>query len=425
MQLDIEKRMKILTEGAKYDVSCSSSGSNRSNVKGSLGDTQIGGICHSFTSDGRCISILKILLSNKCVYDCLYCANRRSVDIPRANLTPDEICGIIINFYRRNYIEGLFLSSAVETSPNYTMQQLTDTVILLRTKYNFNGYIHLKAIPGADTALIENAAKYVDRMSLNIELPSSTSLKLLAPQKTKESIVIPMKSLASAIITQSNEHVPTSHRIIPAGQTTQMIIGASSDTDGTILRLTQNLYRLYGLKRVYYSAYMPIGTSSLLPVKPPDMLRENRLYQADWLLRFYGFDIEELVESSSNLPVDVDPKCAWALNNPQYFPIEISSATYAQLLRVPGVGVKSAWRIIQARKSAKLDFKDLMRMRVVLKRAKYFITCNGNFIGQVGNPNVLRAALQLPSTNTQLSIFDNSQQFISSDITNSVISGQL
>lgn len=421
MTLDVEKRMRILTEGAKYDVSCSSSGSDRSSIKGSLGDTAACGICHSFTSDGRCISILKILHSNKCVYDCLYCANRRSVDIPRATLSPDEICEIVINFYRRNYIEGLFLSSAVETSPNHTMQQLTDTVILLRTKYKFNGYIHLKAIPGADTALIENAAKYVDRMSLNIELPSQSSLKLLAPQKTKESIVVPMKSLAGVIITQAIENIPKKERIIPAGQTTQMIIGASGDTDGTILRLTQNLYRMYRLKRVYYSAYVPLGTSSLLPVKPPDMLRENRLYQADWLLRFYGFDIEELVEEGSNLPTDIDPKCAWALRNPQYFPIEISTATQAQLLRVPGIGVKSAWRIIQARKTTRLDFKDLMNMRVVLKRAKYFITCNGSFIGEVGNPNVLRGALQLPSANKQLSIFDS----VPTEIANSVLSGQL
>lgn len=423
-QLTLEEKMKVLTEGAKYDVSCSSSGSSRSGAKGMLGDTQAGGICHSFTSDGRCISILKLLLSNKCVYDCLYCGNRRSADVVRASLTPDEVCKIVINFYRRNYIEGLFLSSAVEISPNHTMEQLTEVVITLRTKYNFNGYIHLKAIPGADTELIEYAARFVDRMSLNIELPSSSSLKLLAPQKTKEAIVLPMKSLANKLIVQKTENLPQSKRILPAGQTTQMIIGASNDTDGVIMRLTQNLYRMYGLKRVYYSAYVPIGTSSLLPMKPPDLLRENRLYQADWLLRFYGFDIEELVPIDCNLPTDVDPKCAWALRNPQYFPMEISTAPYEQLLRVPGIGIKSAWRIAQARKTARLDFADLMRMRVVLKRAKYFITCNGKSIGQVGNPQTLRAALQLPDVNMQLSFLDSSGE-IAPEIKNSVLTGQL
>lgn len=392
--VELNERIRILTEGAKYDVSCSSSGSDRGSKAGALGNAAVCGICHSFTSDGRCISIMKLLMTNNCVYDCQYCQSRRSSDIPRASLTPDEICSLVINFYKRNYIEGLFLSSAVEYSPNRTMEALTDTVIKLRNTYGFNGYIHLKGIPNADNALIKRAARYVDRMSMNIELPSESSLKLLAPQKTKESIVSPMRMLARNYLEEKENRAPKT--MIPAGQTTQMIIGATPDTDGTIMRLTQNLYRMFGLKRVYYSAYVPVGNPKLLPALPADMLREHRLYQADWLLRFYGFDIEELVPADSNLPSDIDPKCAWALCNIDRFPVEINTAPHETLLRVPGIGVRSAWRIVQARKHAKLDFDDLKRMRVVLKRAVHFITCGGKYYGLGQNPQTIRPALALP-----------------------------
>ncbi len=288
--MTLEEKVKILTEGAKYDVSCSSSGSARSGKRGGVGDCAPAGICHSFTPDGRCISLLKILLSNACVYNCKYCVNRREVDLPRATLTPREICEITLGFYRRNYIEGLFLSSAVYASPNETMQALTETVMLLRTEYRFHGYIHLKAIPGCDPEWLDLAAQYADRMSENIELPTSAGLKMLAPQKTKESILKPMKRLSA--ISAKALALKGKSRILPAGQTTQMIIGATPDPDGVILRLSEGLYRQFAMKRVYYSAYVPVGNPSLLPMKPPDLLRENRLYQADWLLRFYGFTAE-------------------------------------------------------------------------------------------------------------------------------------
>jgi putative DNA modification/repair radical SAM protein len=315
--------------------------------------------------------------------------------VPRATLTPNEICELVIGFYRRNYIEGLFLSSAVEHSPDRTMELLTETVVMLRKLYGFNGYIHLKAIPHADPALIKRAARYADRMSVNIELPSEQSLKLLAPQKTKESIVGPMRLLARSYLEEKETKRVT---MIPAGQTTQMIIGASPDTDGTILRLTQNLYRIYGLKRVYYSAYMPVGSaSSLLPALPVGMLREHRLYQADWLLRFYGFDIEELLPPGANLAEDVDPKSAWAVYHPDLFPVEVNSAAHEQLMRVPGIGATAAWRIVNARRYGPLDFADLKRMRIVLKRARHFITCRGRYEGNKDRgPESLRAALRLP-----------------------------
>ena len=392
--MELSERIRILTEGAKYDVSCSSSGSDRGPKAGALGTAAACGICHSFTSDGRCISIMKMLMTNNCVYDCQYCVNRRSADVERASLTPDEICQLVISFYKRNYIEGLFLSSAVEHSPNRTMELLTDTVIKLRKAYNFNGYIHLKGIPNADNALIDRAAHYVDRMSLNIELPSESSLKLLAPQKSKESIVSPMRMLAKNYLDEKINRLPKT--MIPAGQTTQMIIGATPDTDGMIMRLTQNLYRIFGLKRVYYSAYVPVGNPKLLPALPPNMLREHRLYQADWLLRFYGFDIEELVPLDANLPTDVDPKCAWALWHIDKFPVEVNTAPLETLLRVPGIGMRGAYRIMQARKHTKLDFGHLKRMRIVLKRAMHFITCGGKYFGLPQDPNILRPALALP-----------------------------
>ena len=375
-----EKRLKILTDGAKFDVSCSSAGSTRQNVKGGIGNTHFAGICHSFTQDGRCISLLKILLSNDCVYDCKYCINRATNDVPRATATPDEICELAMAFYKRNYIEGLFLSSAVVKSPNYTMELLYLTVFKLRNEYHFNGYIHVKGIPNADKALVEATGFIADRMSFNIELPTENSLKILAPQKSKSAIISPMKMLAQKRYFDS----PYKRKInfLPAGQTTQMIIGASPETDAHILKLTESLYSFYKLKRVYYSSYIPTNfDTSLLPFNPTPKMREHRLYQADWLLRYYGFTADEITEDSGNLPLEYDPKCAWALRHISLFPVEVNSAPLDVLLRVPGIGVKSAARIIAARKYNKLDFDALKRLRVVLKRAAHFITCNGKFIG--------------------------------------------
>ncbi len=405
IMLDAE-RLEILTESAKYDVSCSSSGSKRANTADGLGNASVGGICHSFTPDGRCISLLKILMSNACLYDCEYCPNRRSADVRRASVTPDEICELTIGFYKRNYIEGLFLSSAVFSSPDRTMELLTDTVIKLRKQYGFNGYIHLKGIPHADTALALKAAKYVDRMSYNIELPSENSLKLLAPQKTKDSLVTPMKKLQSAIFYDKENKVKHG-RVIPAGQTTQMIVGASPESDGQILRLTEYLYRKMGMKRVYYSSYIPVIQSPLLPATPAGLLREHRLYQADWLIRYYGFDVSEICGEGENLCAEYDPKCAWALKNLHLFPVEINTAPLEVLLRVPGIGAKSAYRIIEARKFSALDFDNLAKMRIVLKRARHFITCKGKFYGAKKNGEI-RAALLIDEKSRcaeQLSLF--------------------
>ncbi|MDE6557512.1 MAG: putative DNA modification/repair radical SAM protein [Clostridia bacterium] len=400
------ERLEILTESAKYDVSCSSSGSKRANTKGGLGNASVGGICHSFTPDGRCISLLKILMSNACLYDCEYCPNRRSADVRRASVTPDEICQLTVNFYMRNYIEGLFLSSAVFDTPNRTMELLTETVIKLRKVYNFNGYIHLKGIPHADDALIMQAAKYVDRMSFNIELPSEKSLKLLAPQKTKDSLLLPMKKL-SAALTYDKENKVRTGKVIPAGQTTQMIIGASPESDGQILRVTEALYRRMGLKRVYYSSYIPVVESPKLPTVGAGLLREHRLYQADWLIRFYGFDVSEICNEGENLSLDYDPKCAWALKNMHLFPIEVNTAPLEMLLRVPGIGARGAYRITEARKYGALDFDNLAKMRIILKRAKHFITCKGKFYG-CESGNTVKAALLLDGikeNREQLSMF--------------------
>ena len=385
-----EHRLKILTDGAKYDVSCSSSGSRRKNAPNGLGNASFGGICHSYTQDGRCISLLKILLSNDCVFDCKYCPNRKSADVERATLTPEEICELTVDFYRRNYIEGLFLSSAVFKNPDYTMELLIKTVTLLRKEYKFNGYIHLKGIPHADLRLTQIAGSLVDRMSYNLELPSNESLKLLAPQKSKESILKPMRELSvrkeyflleRTAKTGSTPQKGTG-RFLPAGQTTQMIVGATKETDGQIVRLSEAMYRKFDLKRVYYSAYLPVVDDPLLPNEKAGLLREHRLYQADWLIRFYGFSADEIAPTDENLPTEYDPKCAWALRNMQFFPIEVNKASVEELLRVPGIGAKGAYKIIQARKHAKLEFEHLKKMRIVLKRAKYFITANGKFIGE-------------------------------------------
>lgn len=406
---DAEK-LQILTESAKYDVSCSSSGSKRVNTNNGLGNASVGGICHSFTPDGRCISLLKILMSNKCAYNCEYCPNRSSADVKRAQATPDEICELVINFYKRNYIEGLFLSSAVFDTPDRTMELLTETVIKLRKAYNFNGYIHLKGIPHADFGLMMKAARYVDRMSYNIELPSETSLKLLAPQKTRDSLLLPMKKLQTAL-TYDKENKVKKNRIIPAGQTTQMIIGASPESDGQILRLTEALYRKMQLKRVYYSSYLPVVESPKLPAKAAGLLREHRLYQADWLIRFYGFDVDEICDEGENLAEEYDPKCAWALRNMHLFPVEINTAPLEKLLRVPGIGAKSAYKILEARKFCALDFDNLAKMRIVLKRAKHFITCKGKFYG-TDNYSQVKCCLMLADrgeTNEQLNLFSTAE----------------
>lgn len=380
-------KLQILADSAKYDVSCSSSGSNRSNRPGGVGNASLPGICHSWSDDGRCISLLKILFTNVCIYDCKYCINRSSNDIRRASFTPDELCELTIQFYRRNYIEGLFLSSAVIRNPDYTMELMIKALKKLRHEYRFNGYIHLKSIPGADMRLIHEAGLLADRMSINIELPSTASLKLLAPQKDPISILEPMSFVRERIM-ESRELVlyKKPQSFVPAGQTTQLIVGATQDSDLKILNLTEHLYRRYQLKRVYYSAYVPINDDQNLPSinTSPPLLREHRIYQADWLLRFYGFRADELLdEGHPSFDTHLDPKCDWALRHLDQFPVEINKAPMEMLLRVPGIGYRMAARIIRARRLGPLTFEDLKRMRVVLKRARYFITCNGRYSGGV------------------------------------------
>jgi putative DNA modification/repair radical SAM protein len=391
--MDLMEKLKILSNAAKYDVSCSSSGSKRKNVKNGLGNASESGICHSFTPDGRCISLLKILFSNDCIFDCKYCINGASRDFLRVSFTPDEVCDLTINFYKRNYIEGLFLSSAVINNPNYTMELLLKTVKKLRIEKKFNGYIHLKAIPGSDNALIEEAGRFVDRMSVNIELPSSDSLKLLAPQKSKDKILQPMRTIKNSIINYSEmkKSIKSTPLFVPGGQSTQLIVGATPESDGKILKLSEALYNKYSLKRVYYSAYVPvIKNNKLLPdIAHPPMLREHRLYQADWLLRYYGFKASELLKNDNdNFDLNFDPKTHWALSNLNEFPVEINKVSYEKLLRIPGIGVSSAKKILKIRKVHNLTFQDLKNLRVVLKRAKYFITCNGKYYGDVLFDNV-------------------------------------
>lgn len=383
--MDALRKLEILADAAKYDVSCSSSGSNRLNKKGGLGNASSAGICHSWTDDGRCISLLKILMSNSCIFDCAYCVNRSSNDLPRATFTPDEVVDITINFYKRNYIEGLFLSSAVVKSPDHTMEQFIEILKKLRDVENFNGYIHLKAIPGADKNLLDRAGLYADRMSVNIELPTEDGLKMLAPQKKQNEILGPMNDIKQGMLKSIEERklFRNSPKFVPAGQTTQLIVGATRDSDFRILKLSEDLYKGYQLKRVYYSAFVPVSTNPLLPrLSSPPLVRENRLYQADWLLRFYGFNADDLLnENKPDFDLLLDPKCDWALRNINNFPIEINKADYHMLLRVPGIGVKSAQRIVSSRRFCQLDFDDLKKLGVVLKRAKYFITCKGKHMG--------------------------------------------
>lgn len=380
--MDVYEKLEILTDAAKYDVACTSSGTDRAPGKDGIGSAVAAGICHSFAGDGRCISLLKVLMTNACTYDCAYCVNRRSNDSRRATFEPKELADLTMAFYRRNYIEGLFLSSGVLKNPDYTTERMIEVLRLLREEYKFYGYIHAKAIPGASDALLERLGMLADRMSVNIELPSQESLMRLAPDKSKHSILTPMGFIRNRIAESSKELVryKSAPKFVPAGQSTQMIIGASGESDYHILNLTEKLYKGYRLKRVFFSAYMPVTEHALLPardVKPP-LLREHRLYQADWLLRFYGFEASEILdEAHPTFNPYLDPKCNWAINHPAFFPVEVNRAPYETLLRVPGIGVRSAQRIVTARRTSSLDFADLKKLGVVLKRAQYFITCKG------------------------------------------------
>lgn len=435
---DIQEKLHILADAAKYDVACTSSGVKRKGQEGMLGNAESCGICHSFASDGRCISLLKILMTNHCIYDCKYCVNRVSNDVPRATFTPEEICELTVEFYKRNYIEGLFLSSGVLKDPTYTMEKMCETLSLLRTKYAFNGYIHVKTIPGASDELLAAAGFLADRISVNLELPTAEGLKRLAPNKSFQTILKPMKRVSATIAesrqaigksgymerSRGNAYLPGSifeknrmrlaqqerysqgnsslweyahstavpaivsergqiREFVPAGQSTQMIIGATDENDYTLLQTTQRLYQTYDLKRVFYSAYIPINEDQALPGldTPVPLLREHRLYQADWLLRFYGFQADELLsETRPNFNVQLDPKCDWALRHLGEFPVEVRTASYDVLLRVPGIGPKSAGRIVNARRYGSISFEHLKKMGVVLKRAHYFITCGGKMM---------------------------------------------
>ena len=378
----IKEKLAILADAAKYDVSCSSSGSNRKGVKGDLGNTSAFGICHSFTEDGRCISLLKILLTNHCIYDCVYCVSRRSNDIKRAAFTVEEIVDLTINFYRRNYIEGLFLSSGVFKDPNTTMERLVRVAKKLRLEERFNGYIHLKTIPGASDELIREAGLYADRLSINLEIPTKEGLKLLAPEKDHKQMLsnvefVKNELAINTIEKQKYKHAP---KFAPAGQTTQMIIGATNETDQKIIHVADYMYQKLALKRVYYSGYVPVLQDSRLPSLQSQVpvVRENRLYQADWLMRYYGFAPNEIVdERQPFLDLEIDPKLAWALRNSHVFPIDINQAPREMLLRIPGVGVRSVQKILMARKFQTLSYYDLKKMGVTLSRAKYFITCSG------------------------------------------------
>lgn len=403
--MEIKEKLKILADSAKYDASCSSSGSAR---KGSgVGNTNVSGICHSFSSDGRCISLLKILMTNICIFDCKYCINRKSNDVKRAIFTPTEICEITMNFYKRNYIEGLFLSSGIINSPDYTTNKLIETISMLRNKYKFNGYIHVKAIPGTSEALLKKLGSMVDRMSANIELPTEKGLKLLAPNKDSNKV----SKIMDYVKTNRNRS------FVPAGQSTQMIIGATNETDLDILSKSSSMYQNYSLKRVFYSAYIPVNKDSNLPaISLPPLKRENRLYQADWLLRFYNFKVTDILDNDNpNFNLLLDPKASWALRHLDQFPKEINTCSYNELLQIPGIGVKGAKKIYSSRKYFKIAFKDLKNMDIVLKRAKYFITCNGEYFTSqdmfkksIIEQSLLLSDLKEPKKNiNQLSLFND------------------
>ena len=423
-EMTLGEKLEILSDAAKYDVSCTSGGTERKGDGEGMGNCRKAGICHSFSADGRCISLLKILFTNECIYDCKYCVNRSGNDVVRTSFTPEEVCTLTMEFYRRNYIEGLFLSSGVLKSPNYTMELLYTVLYKLRHEHNFQGYIHVKAIPGADSRLIQMTGYLADRMSVNIELPTAESLRLLAPHKTRKNLLAPMRfvqqmSAENQYEIQTYRHVP---KFVPAGQSTQMIIGATPESDYQILHVAESLYKKFDLKRVFYSAFIPVNEDKNLPsVKEqrPPLLREHRLYQADWLLRYYHFEAGELLdEENPNFNAYLDPKCFWALRHLEEFPIEINYAAYDMLLRVPGIGYKSASRIVKARRMGMLDFEDLKKMGVVLKRALYFITCKGKMMYPIRmdedyiTRNLLNTKEKLPEgadgmSFRQLSLFDD------------------
>ena len=399
MSKSIEEKLRILSDAAKYDVSCSSSGSSRKNTNNGLGNAAINGICHSWSADGRCISLLKILMTNYCIYDCKYCINRKDNDIERAMLTPDEIVRLTINFYKRNYIEGLFLSSGIIKSADYTMELMIAVAKKLRLEEKFNGYIHMKVIPGASRQLINEIGLYVDRVSVNIEFAENTALKLLAPDKKAADISTSMGLIRKNMLENAEDKkiFKSTPSFIPAGQTTQMIIGASGESDYSILTRSENLYKNFELKRVYYSGYVPVNKSGILVStdQAVPMIREHRLYQADWLLRFYEFKADEILNEKDPF-VDplLDPKTNWAIKNFHFFPIEINKASYRELLRVPGIGVTSAKRIVMTRKYSTIRYEHLKKLGIVIKRAKYFITVNGEFLGfKKENPELIRNAL--------------------------------
>ena len=423
-KMSIYEKLQILTDAAKYDVACTSSGVERKGDGTGIGNCSKAGICHSFSADGRCISLLKILFTNECIYDCKYCVNRSSNDVIRTSFTPDEICTLTMEFYRRNYIEGLFLSSGILKNPNYTMELIYAALYKLRHVCNFQGYIHVKAIPGADPILIQKVGFLADRMSVNLELPTAESLRLLAPHKSRKNILAPMR-LAQEKSKENRQELTlykSAPRFVPAGQSTQMIIGASPETDYQILRVAESLYQKFGLKRVFYSAFVAVNEDKALPARTsdePPLLREHRLYQADWLLRYYKFEANELLnEKNPNFNIFLDPKCNWALNHLEYFPVEVNRASYDVLLRVPGIGYKSAGRIVKARRFGSLGFEDLRKMGVVLKRALYFITCSGKMMYKTKieedyiTRNLLNTKERLPDSVAgmnyqQLSLFDD------------------
>ncbi|RFZ77442.1 putative DNA modification/repair radical SAM protein [Lacrimispora amygdalina] len=422
--LSVQEKLEILSDAAKYDVACTSSGVDRKGKAGTIGNASKAGICHSFSADGRCISLLKILFTNQCIYDCKYCINRSSNDVVRTAFTPEEVCQLTIQFYRRNYIEGLFLSSGVLNSADYTMDLIYQTLKKLREEYHFHGYIHVKAIPGADPLLIEKTGFLADRMSINLELPTAEGLKKLAPGKNRDKILKPMKQIQNGIVTNRYElmEYKKTPAFVPAGQSTQMIVGATPENDYQMMMVAEALYKNYDLKRVFYSAFVPVNQDSSLPALPggPPLLREHRLYQADWLMRFYGFQAGELLsEERPNFNVLLDPKCDWALRHLEQFPVEVNRADYFTLLRVPGMGVKSVKRILAARRNGILDFEALKKMGVVLKRAHYFITCSGkmmypvkieeDYISSHLVGDERRSVWDISSTATyrQLSLFDD------------------
>ena len=418
--MEVMDKLTILADAAKYDAACTSSGVVRGGKLGRIGTATNSGCCHTFSADGRCVSLLKVLYTNHCCYDCAYCVNRRSNDVPRSSFTPRELAELTIQFYRRNYIEGLFLSSAVLKSPDYTTERMIETLRLLRTEYRFNGYIHAKAIPGADPGLTYQLGLLADRLSVNIELPSEASLRLLAPDKTKAAILKPMAQIRDGAAQSKAElrlyrHAP---RFAPAGQSTQMIVGATPESDLHILSLTDVLYRKYRLKRVFFSAYMPVSQHKSLPApagfKPP-LLREHRLYQADWLMRFYGFSAQEILDDSHpNFDATLDPKSDWALRHPEFFPVDVNRADYEAILRVPGIGVRGAKRIVTARRYGPVSFEGLKRLGIVMKRAQYFITCSGRMLPglRFGRDSVYRRLAGLEQAVPgregwqQLSLFD-------------------